>query len=113
MCWEKWKLLCNNQYLRKNRHLEFVVQVPKKLVELNVPVLKIMRVIIRGLFTNFTRTTKSKNNEKDDGIFIFLIYLIFLGDDYLKDEGKKAKKDSPEVEKRKILQVLIVKIEKK
>ena len=48
-----------------------------------------------------------------DSIFIFLIYLIFLGDDYLKDEGKKAKKDSPEVEKRKILQVLIVKIEKK
>jgi len=56
--------------------------VPKKLVELNVPVLKTMRVIIRG-------------------------------DDYLKDEGKKAKKDSPEVEKRRILQVLIVKIEKK
>ena len=72
-----------------------------------------MRVIIRGLLTNFTRTMKSKNNEKDDSLlFIFLIYLIFLGDDYLKDEGKKAKKDSPEVEKRKILQVLIVKIEK-
>lgn len=72
-----------------------------------------MRVIIRGMFTNFTGTTKSKNNGKDDNLFIFLIYLIFLGDDYLKDEGKKAKKDSPEVEKRKILQVLIVKTEKK
>lgn len=65
--------------------------------------------------TSKTRVSGSRSVTKlnDDGsIFIFLIF-DFLGDDYLKDEGKKAKKDSPEVEKRKILQVLIVKIEKK